>query len=317
MILVTGGTGFVGRALVQSLQHRNEPVSLLTRARQAGGLPADVGLRQGDLTDPTALKQALQGVRTIVHLAGALAGSETVLERINVTGSVNLARAAVAAGVTRFIHISSAGVYGDHSGAGLIAENAELRAASPYERSKLRGEQGVIAQLRGSGTDWVVLRPGGVYGGGRPSTQAFIRTVRERPFWVHLPPRIWLHPTHITDVVHAIEAAIDLQRGDGQVFNVGGEKAFAFDQWVDQVGHALGIRVRRVRVPAGGVVWCARGVGTTLRVLRLPIPERLARAQSAELSRSLDISQARARLGFRPTPLAEALAETLAGAAPG
>jgi len=112
-------------------------------------------------------------------------------------------------------------------------------------------------------------------------------------------------------VVQAIECALRVEQPNGEVFNIAGARALAFDEWIDEVARVLGVKARQFRVPPGTLTPAVQVVGRALRGLRLPVPPQLVRASTADISRMLDISKARNGLGFVPLPLEEALAETL------
>src|SRR2546423_2307069 len=144
MILVTGATGFVGRHLVARLQARGEQVRPLVRnaatAQRAWATNIEPAI--GDVTDPTALERAMDGVDAAIHLVAIITekGNAT-FERINAQGTRNVAAAARAAGVKRFLHMS--------------ANGAQDNPRYPYLQSKWRGGQAAIE----GGRPPSILRP--------------------------------------------------------------------------------------------------------------------------------------------------------------
>jgi nucleoside-diphosphate-sugar epimerase len=285
MLLITGGTGFVGRHLVHALAGDGRPIRALVRGdspRQA--LPSSVHIARGDLTDSPAVVRALDGVAAVIHLAASLPGTPDAAAafRRDVESTRLLARAARQAGVRTFVHVSSAGVYGAATTAAPMTEEAPLRAQSPYERSKLESETAVRDELSGGDTAWVILRPPGIYGPGRPQTLDFLRQVRRRPVWLHGRHRVIVHPVHVDDVVDAIRTVLARDDARGEVFNVGGERPIVYQELIALVGRLLPCRVYQVSLPAAGVI-----------------------------NRSVDSSKAAARLGFRPRLLTEGMAQSI------
>jgi nucleoside-diphosphate-sugar epimerase len=272
-----------------------------------------VELVQGDLRDPPSLAPALQGVRMLVHLAAILPGPlepHRDLWETNVEGTRSIARAARTAGVARFVHVSSAGVYGDGDGAP-HRESAACQPTDEYERSKLESERALAEHLRGSMTAWTVLRPAGIYGPGRASSIDFYRRVARRRIWLHGPARIVVHPTHVRDVVQAILLVLDAPDIGGETINVGGERPVDYRELVEMVARRLGVHVAQIALPYPVAWTLATTAQSFLGVFGAPAPARLRRLRRRLVSRALDTSKARDRLGFTPTSLERGLDETI------
>lgn len=287
MILITGGTGFVGRRLARALDRENVPLAVLTRSGAGqNGLPAGTRIAIGDVTDPVAVRAALDGVQGVIHLAANLAPKSASEQpfRTNVEGTRILAAAARSAGVASFVHVSSAAVYGHGPSTEPLEEDAPLEAASPYGRSKREAEQALVAELSGGATRWVILRPPGIYGPGRPQTLAFVREVRRKWLWVHGPMRKMVQPTHVDDVVSACIAAWRRNDVANEVFNVAGEAAVPYQELIALVARLLGRSVWQVSLPA------FRGMH----------------------NRAVSNRKAERWLGLRPRPLEAGMAETIA-----
>jgi nucleoside-diphosphate-sugar epimerase len=313
VILVTGGTGFVGRRLVNQLAASGESVRVLTRNPGRATFPARVEAVTGDLADAGSLSRAVSGAQAVVHLAARLpaagaAGAE--IARVNAAGTEALAAAARAAGVARFVHGSSAGVYGDGTGTAPHRESDAPHPGNAYEHSKLAGETALRAALEGSTVAWTILRPSGIYGPGRPATAALFRDVAARRVWLHGPAPVIVHPTYVDDVVAAVQLV--LKRGvAGETFNVGGERSLDYVELIELIASRMGRGPRQLRAPrwtaavAGAVAsgWSATG--------RVP-PSRLARLAVPVVNRAVDITLARRVLGFTPLPLERGLDETAA-----
>jgi nucleoside-diphosphate-sugar epimerase len=158
MLLVTGGTGFVGGHLLEKLAGSGEAVRcLVRRKRLARPLPPHVEPVWGDLAGGQGLDEALRGVDTVIHLAGVTKALRTDdYYAGNVRAAGTLARA-VAGRPIRFVHVSSLAAAGPGE---FLSEDAEPRPVSHYGRSKLEGERIVRALL----PEAVVVRPPVVYG---------------------------------------------------------------------------------------------------------------------------------------------------------
>jgi nucleoside-diphosphate-sugar epimerase len=169
--MVTGATGFVGRAVVAELVRRGHDVVALARdvnaARRLGIDGASVRLHSGDLADRASLASAASGCDAVVHAAAlvdpALVADEAEVYRVNRDFAVELGRVARDAGIRRFVFVSSIAAMGFWSGA--ATSTSTCRPESAYGRAKLDAERGLLA-LATTGFDVVVLRLPTVYGPG-------------------------------------------------------------------------------------------------------------------------------------------------------
>jgi nucleoside-diphosphate-sugar epimerase len=309
VILVTGGTGFVGRSLVPRLVSAGHGVRVLSRASGTAGLPQSVQWAQGDLTRPATIRAALLGVDTVVHAAAVVGGSDELLhQHVNAQGTAHLAAAAREAGVRSLIHVSSAGVYGDGTTATPHAEVDTPEPRTAYERSKLGAELALTEVLASSDVRWTILRPQGLYGPDRPATAAFFRTVARRRLWIHGPGQVIVHPTHVLDLVSAI--LLLLRRGDhqGEIFNIGGERAVHFRDLIEMVGRQMGRGPRQVALPA----LMGRWARLAQSLWPIGTPALLDRLGRRIVNRSVSIEKIRAQLGFEPMALEFGLGQTAA-----
>ncbi|HEX8693440.1 MAG TPA: DUF1990 family protein [Longimicrobium sp.] len=166
-VLVTGGTGLVGKAAVDCLLEAGHTVRLLSRhadddARQ---WPAGVEAHSCDVSTDEGVAGAADGCQAVLHAAGIVSDDppEVTFEKVNVEGTRRLAREARRAGVRRFVYVSSLG-----------AEAGE----SDYHRSKRAAEEAVRAEAP---PGWLILRPGNVYGPGDEVISLLLKLVRASP----------------------------------------------------------------------------------------------------------------------------------------
>lgn len=182
-LAITGATGFVGSHLTTVARAAGHSVRALTRGPRA----PEPGLTwiEGALDRPEALAELAQGADAIVHVAGLInAPDRAAFDAVNVAGTANMIDAARAAGVKRFIHISS-----------LAAREPGL---SDYGGSKARSEQVVAA----SGLDWTVVRPPAIYGPGDRETFELFKMARRG--FVALPPKGRFSVIHVDDLADLI-----------------------------------------------------------------------------------------------------------------
>ena len=165
-ILVTGGTGVVGASTVSALVERGHHVRLLSRhaERDAQAWPKRVTSIEGDVSNAASIAGAADGCDVVVHLVAIVdeAPPDATFERVNVGGTRNVVAEAERAGVRKMVYVSSLGCE---------------RGESPYHRSKLAGEEIV----RRFGGDWIIVRPGAVYGPGDEHLSVLLRMVRTLP----------------------------------------------------------------------------------------------------------------------------------------
>jgi dihydroflavonol-4-reductase len=177
-VLVTGGTGFLGRALVERLLRHGDQVKALARSDASASALAAMGAEpvRGDVLDRDSLVAAMRGCELVYHAAGANAfclRNPSPMFEVNVRGSENVVHAAARAGTRRLVYTSSAATLGEVSGT-IGSEESPHRGwfLSDYERSKAEGEQTVLAAARETGLDVVSVNPASVQGPGRATGSA-------------------------------------------------------------------------------------------------------------------------------------------------
>jgi dihydroflavonol-4-reductase len=174
-VLVTGGTGFVGRAIVERLLAEGDRVRVLARSDASANALGALGAEpvRGDVREPEALASAMRDCGLVYHAAGANAfcvRNASPMFEVNVRGSVNVVRAAARAGVRRVVYTSSAATLGERRGT-VGNERSPHRGwfLSDYERSKFEAERAVLAEAGGAGVEVVCVNPASVQGPGRAS----------------------------------------------------------------------------------------------------------------------------------------------------
>jgi dihydroflavonol-4-reductase len=198
-VFVTGGSGVVGRALVERLVAGGDEVVALARSRPAEETVRSLGAQpvRGDIFDEDALASGMSGCSVVYNVAGVntlcVEDPEPML-RANVDGPPVVVRAAARAGVGRFVHTSSAATIGEASGV-VGREDTPHRGwyLSTYERSKTEGERAVFEAGRDAGVDVVCVNPSSVQGPGRSGgTARFLLAYLDGRLKVFVPTNVSL-----------------------------------------------------------------------------------------------------------------------------
>lgn len=270
MILVTGATGFVGAALVERLAREGVETRACVRRND---VPMPDGIHTvlvEDLTANTDWSHALTGVGVIVHTAARVHVMNDVtndplaeFRRTNVQGTLNLARQAVAAGVRRFVFISSIKVNGEATELGFPFSAGDMPAPlDPYGVSKMEAEQGLRAIGTQTGLEIVIIRPPLVYGFGVKANFAALMRVVQRG-WV-MP----LGAVHNKRSLVALDNLVDLivtcithPKAAQHIFLVSDGHDLSTTELVLGLARAAGVSTRLVSMPVWFLQAAAAMVG--------------------------------------------------------
>jgi NADH dehydrogenase len=239
VILVTGGTGFVGPKVVHALRERELPVRCLVRKPSSGAAQSLASwgceLAEGDVTDAASLRRAVEGCDVVVHLVAIRQGSREKFERVMEQATRDLVEAAKEAGVRRFVLMSALGT------------SEETKNLVPYYHAKWDMEQTVGA----SGLEHVIFRPSFVFGregGILPTFKRLARVAPVTPIIGSGAKRI--QPIWVDDV--AAYFAEGVQRpGISGVFELGGPDAVSWNEFWERLKRVLGVRRPSIHVPIG------------------------------------------------------------------
>jgi uncharacterized protein YbjT (DUF2867 family) len=236
VILVTGGTGFVGPHVVQALRERELEVRCVVRDRKKGAKVAALGaeLVEGDMTDAASLRIAAQGCDTVVHLVAIRQGAEEQFRRIMVEGTNHLLAAAKEAGAARFVHMSALGT------------SEETKGLVPYFHAKWEQELAVA----GSGIDYVIFRPSFVFGRDGGILPTFKRLAKLSPVTPIIGSgRQRIQPVWVDDVAAYCAHGVDEPAAANRTFELGGPDVVTWNEFWERLKRALGIRRPSVHVP--------------------------------------------------------------------
>lgn len=236
MILVTGGTGFVGRHLVEQLIASGKQVRILLRpSKKSPKLPRGTKVEAAvcSLQDEPGLRAAMRGVDEIFHLAGTERhSSRAELQDVDIHGTERLAAAAARSGIRRIIFLSH-----------LCADRS---SAYPVLKAKALAENAITS----SGVPYTILRSAVIFGPGDQFTTSLARLLRLSPGTFLIPGdgSSLLQPLWINDVVSCLLIALENDQFAQQTISIGGLEALTFRQIVDLVMTSAGVHRRIVSV---------------------------------------------------------------------
>jgi len=246
-VFVTGGTGFVGRAVVHALSAEGYSVRCLVRRgseRDLRGFEA-IERVEGDILARRGLEDGMAGCDTVIHLVGIIRerpAAGITFERLHTQGTVRVLEAAAATGIRRFIHMSALGVRPD--------------AHARYHTTKWAAEEAV----RASGLPWTIFRPSIIYG----RRDGFVSLLAQMTRRLPLVPVIGtglnrLQPVPVEHVAKGFARAVALPGAVKQTYGVGGPDPVTILELLDLVARAVGRRPRsKIHVPLGLVRTAAR-----------------------------------------------------------
>lgn len=241
-VLVTGGTGFVGRYVVRELLARGHGVRCLVRPGSEKKIAHRQGVEvfPGDVLHREEVARAAAGCEAVVHLVGIIRefpGRGVTFEKAHVQATENVVAAARDAGVKRFLHMSALG--------------ARPAPADPYHVTNFRAEE-LVQQ---SGMPYTIFRPSVIYGPEDQSLNLFARQIKA----LRLVPVIGdglyqMQPVPVAAVAAAFALALELPHTENRVYEVGGPEPLAFNAIIDTLAAVLGRKVLKVHI----LVWSLR-----------------------------------------------------------
>ena len=301
--MVTGAAGFIGARLVRHLASLGHQVRALdVRPGPAEMRHHGVQYHQGDVRDADLVRRLARGVDTIYHLASVhldVHTSDAAFRDVNVAAAQRLVEIAAEVGVRRLVHTSSVGIYG-HIADPPAREDSPKRPDTPYERTKLAGEEAVLRRAREVGVDVVVVRPAWVYGPGCPRTEKLMRMLRKRRFLYVGDGLNLRHPIYIEDMLQAFVLAGTAPASlAGGVYLIAGPRFITLREMVETFARVLGVPAPKLSIPGR----LGRSLGLTAELVfglvgREPPFSRRSLA-FFENHNAFDTSAAERDLGFR------------------
>ena len=317
-VFVTGGSGFVGAALIRRLVGDGHAVRALARSERAASAVADLGAEpvRGDLDDVGSLREAARGAELAFHAAARTPGSGSRAEflRDNVEGTLGVLAACRDAGVRRLVHVGSEA--GLRNGQPLVNVNETValqpNSSAAYAASKARAEAEVLGF---DGLETVVLRPCMIWGRGDTTLlPSLVSAVRSGKFaWIG-GGRQLVDATHVDNVVEGLVLAATKGRA-GEAYFVTDGRPVVFREFVTNLLATQGIPEPKRSMPSGLAKVAAvsgEAVWELLGLRGAPPVDRMAVWVSGQEC-TIDISKARSELGYVPVRSLESGLAQLSG----
>jgi len=306
-ILVTGASGFLGRALIERLLRNGESPRVLLR-RPDAELEGDprVSVCRGDLGNPADVDRAVAGIEVIYHLGAAMRGSREDFECATIWGTRNLVEACLKHRVQRLVHVSTISVL-DHAGHRPGSRVTESHPVEPnperrgfYSQYKLAAEKIVVDASEKYDLPAVILRPGQIFGPAvKPAAPSGTLDLAGRWVVPGTGARL-LNLVYLDDAVNALLLAGSKPGIFGQIFNIVDSHAVTQKEYIETYCRLADSRVRVLYLPRFALYAVATAVEILGRFLGRAFPLSRYRIRSLAPISNFDCAAAREKLGWEP-----------------
>ncbi|MDW7739538.1 MAG: NAD-dependent epimerase/dehydratase family protein [Bacillota bacterium] len=317
MILITGATGHLGNVLVRELINSGEKVRVFVLPgeplKALEGMLVEVVV--GNILDCNALKQAMQGIDQVYHLAGVIAirpGMEEMMQQVNVEGARNVAEVALECGVKRLVHVSSVHAFRREPHGITIDEKTPLAIDSPngsYDRTKAEGTMAVLDAVQ-KGLNAVIVCPTGIIG-----SHDYADSEMGRALLSFADRRVNLLIDGAFDFVDVHDVARGLilacAKGRcGEIYILSGQQE-TIESLHDMTRKAQGEKAYKVKVPVKLAIVAVSIIQYFTQWLKIRSHYTVYSLQTVIDNSVFSSQKAWNELGYRPRPLSEAIADFL------
>ena len=316
-ILITGGLGFLGSALVTEFAAAGFDTRIFSRqGRRAAAFmhPSGYPITWGDIRDREAVTRATDGANIVVHTVSNFRQAKTDRDAyaINVGGTDNLLDACAKHRVERIVLCSTIGVHGSVAQVP-ATEESPYNPGDIYQETKVEVERRARAFERVHGIPVCILRPASLYGPGDLRMLKLFRLIQQRRFVMMGSGRANFHPAYIDDVARAFVLAAEHPRAVGETFIVGGHGFLPLRDLVETIARHLHVSPPALRLPLKPVEVLAAACEAVCRPLNIEPPLHRRRMSFFRNNRGFSIDKARRLLGYAPRiGLEEGLERTIA-----
>ncbi len=318
-VFVTGATGFIGSYLVQRLVERgHEPRCLVRASSRACGLKQNCGrCFVGDLTDRDSVRAAMRGCEAVIDLGGLYSfwqPDRRIFAAVNVDGTRYVMEAALELGVSKVVHVSTAGIFGKPSDRPFTEKSAPAtERPSDYFRTKYRGDLIAWDLYEKKGLPLVVVYPGMVLGRGDPKASGeYLKALVNGKLPASVFPDTVMTCVHVRDVAEVILRALEKEGNIGERYLAGAEN-FTFGQLNCMVHDIAGVPVPKMRMPGSMAYFMAAVLTGWANIRKRPPAWGLSNDQVRVMKTGFqfDGSKAARELGIKYAPVREAVKEEI------
>jgi dihydroflavonol-4-reductase len=319
-ILVTGATGFIGRQVVENLISRGHRIRCLVRPTSATGFlqGREVEMVIGDVTDRSSVLESMEGCDWVINLANLYSFWEPhneVFADVNIFGTRNVASCALETGVSKLVHISTAGIYGQPARLP-FTEESEVgpKRHSRYFQTKYEGDLILWDLFEKKGLPLVVIYPCAVLGADDPKTTGrYIRDFVERKLPARVAEDSVFTFVHVKDVAECIVRAAEKEGNIGEKY-IAGNFRFSFGQINKMISEISGVPLPKISLPDFLTLFNARFLTLVSDIIKKPPLWGMAIDQINVMiaGARADGSKAERELGIEYMPIRTALEEAIA-----
>ena len=302
--LVTGASGFTGRALVRKLLERGESVKALVRetSNYADIEKEGAEIIIGNVKEKASVGKAVSGVDRVYHIAALFREAGFPDEEyyaVNLEGTRNLLDASVAAGVRRFVHCSTIGVCGDIKNPP-ADETMAYNPGDIYQVTKMEGEKLALSYARKGKLKVAVARPASIYGPGDLRLLKMFKMINKGRFVILGSGKPFFHVVYIDDLVEGFILCAENDKSIGEVFIIAGNEYVELNELFTIIAEKLGVKPPKLHLPAWPFQWLGVLMEKTFIPLGLEPPIYRRRVDFFTKSRSFKIEKAKSILGYQP-----------------
>ena len=304
-VLVTGGTGFTGKALVRRMLDEGHQVVAMDH--KEGHKTAEIRdwgaeLVIGSVTDVDVVKRCMQGIEVVHHVAAAfreLTAPDSHYHAVNVGGTQNLLEAARAVGVRKFVYCGTCGVHGNVDNPP-GDENSPIQPHDYYQQTKYEAEP-IVLDYGNKGLETTILRPNAIFGPGDVGRFYLIfKQLSKGWFPMFGSGKVLYHPLYIDNFMDAFVLAMEPGKGAGQAYLIADEEYLTIEDLVRRAAAVMGQEFKFRYFPVWPVVAAGHVVEALCKPFGIEPPLHPRRVDWYRQDRGFRIDKARRDLGYQP-----------------